>query len=699
MHFIPRPCPILPILYQLHGKLGLSYKNSRELNAIIDGLPHRPLFRCKEIEIAGGIVTVYSRNIISCIRALYGDPAFAPHLIFKPERHYERSNNQRHRLYHDMHTGDWWWEAQVCNNTPFVFNYEADTQLVPQITLEASKPGATVIPLVVSTDHTQLTLFGNKTAYPLYLTIGNIPKDIRRKPSRHAYMLLAYLPASKLKHITNNAMRRRMAIDLFHFCLSHILEPIKRAAVEGILMKDGHGVIRRVHPILASYIGDYPEQVIVTCTKTGECPKCDISANDIGSLDKPCQLRDHQAIHAALRLVDADPQTYREACKLVRIKPVFHPFWESLPYVNIFQSITPDILHQLHQGVLKHLISWLVQAYGAREIDARCQRLIPNHHIRVFSSGITGLSRLTGKERDLISRILLGTVIGAHLANDFEPSRMIRVVRAFLDFLYLARLPLQSSKTLHLLDQALQSFHDNKSIFVDMGIRENFKIPKIHACRHYASSIKLFGTVDNYNTQQTERLHIDFAKEGYRASNTKDELPQMTAWMDKQEKLNQHTKYIHWRLHGDNQHHITLHQTVPKRERNRCIKMTRKPTVQSVSIETLETNYGASSFREAFARFIIQWQIPGIRQAHLNREAQGIHLPFTSVSTYHRIKFQDADVDTPSIVDAIHVQPEHYVTRRCGPPKTVPGRFDTVLVRSGREGDTTGIKGELLIHL
>ena len=531
----------------------------------------------------------------------------------------------------------------------------------------------------------------------MYLTIGNIPKDIRQKPSLHAYILLSYLPMSKLKHVTNDTMRRQMTNDLFHFTLRHILEPIRRAAVEGILMKDGHGVIRRVHPILACYIGDYPEQVLVTCTKSGECPKCDISVDDIGGLDKPYQLRNHQVIHAALRLVDADPQTFREACKIARIKPIFHPFWESLPYVNIFQSITPDILHQLHQGILKHLISWLVKAYGARELDARCQRLIPSYHVHVFSSGITSLSRVTGKEHDFISRILLGTIIGARLANDFEPSRMIRAVRAFLDFLYLARLPLQSSKTLRLLDQALQSFHDNKSIFVDMGIREHFKIPKIHACRHYTSSIKLFGSVDNYNTQQTERLHIDLAKEGYRASNTKDELPQMAAWMDQCEKVNQHAQYIQWRVHGDNQHVTLPQQTVPKREPNRCIKMTRRPTIQSVTIENLETDYGASSFREAFAQFIIQWHIPGIRQAHLNHEVQGFHLPFISVSTYHRIKFQDADANPPLIVDAIHVQPQCYITRHYGQPKTVPGRFDVVLVRCGREGDT-GAKGELSIH-
>ena len=100
---------------QLSEKLSLSYKNSRELNSILDSkLPCRPPFQSRDIEIAGETVTVYARNIISCIKALYGDAAFAPHLIFRPERHYEKFGTRRHRLYHDMHTGNWWWEIQVC---------------------------------------------------------------------------------------------------------------------------------------------------------------------------------------------------------------------------------------------------------------------------------------------------------------------------------------------------------------------------------------------------------------------------------------------------------------------------------------------------------------------------------------------------------------------------------------------------------
>ena len=49
---------------------------------------------------------------MECIRALYGNPKFAQTLVFSPERHYTDAE-QTQRLYHEMHTGDWWWEKQV----------------------------------------------------------------------------------------------------------------------------------------------------------------------------------------------------------------------------------------------------------------------------------------------------------------------------------------------------------------------------------------------------------------------------------------------------------------------------------------------------------------------------------------------------------------------------------------------------------
>ena len=151
--------------------------------------------------------------------------------------------------------------------------------------------------------------------------------------------------------------------------------------------------------------------------------------------------------------------------------------------------------------------------------------------------GISSLSRVTGQEHDQISRILLGLVIDCPLPGGLPNVRLVRAVRALLDFIYLARYPIHTDETLSLLDDALERFHDNKNIFIDLGIQDSFNIPKLHSAKHYTQYIRLYGTLDNYNTEYTERLHIDLAKDAYRATNRKDEFSQMTVWLERKEKI------------------------------------------------------------------------------------------------------------------------------------------------------------------
>ena len=389
--------------------------------------------------------------------------------------------------------------------------------------------GATIIPIIISSDKTQLTLFRNKTAYPVYLTIGNIPKEIRRKPSWRAQILLAYLPTTRLQHVTSPTSRRRALANLFHACITRILAPLKEAGIHGINMASGDGKVRTCHPLFATFVGDYPEQILVTCLKNGECPTCPISQEDLGSGEVK-EPRDLAKILEALDAADSHPTDFAQACLAAGIKPVYHPFWEDLPYTNIYQSITPDILHQLYQGLIKHLISWLTSplVFGANEINARCQRLPPNHNIRLFSKGIITLTRVSGQEHRDICRILLGLVTDLRLPGGVSTVPLIRTVRAMLDFLYLAQYQVHSTRTLDQLDDALARFHADKDIFITLGVRAHFKLPKLHNAGHYRYLIELFGTLDNYNTQATERLHIDFAKDAYAATNHKDEFLQMT---------------------------------------------------------------------------------------------------------------------------------------------------------------------------
>ncbi|KAI0824025.1 hypothetical protein BC628DRAFT_1381212 [Trametes gibbosa] len=688
--------------------------------------------------VAGEAFEVYYRDVLECIKALFGDPEFAPFLLTSPERHFT-NEDETVRVYFDMNTGEWWWSVQEA--------------------LDQRQEGGTVIPVIISSDKTQLTMIGNKSAYPVYMTIGNLPKDIRCKPSRRGQILLAYLPTSKLKHILNKAARRRTLANLYHACLGRVLAPLETAGYDGLPVSSGDGLVRRGHPIFAVHVGDYPEQLLVTGCKNGECPKCPIPRTELGQAsdtDRP--LRSLQMVLDALATLDEGPREYTKACREAGIKPLFHPFWEHLPYTNVFEAITPDILHQLYQGVVKHLISWIQEAYGSDEIDARCARLPPNHSLRHFASGISGLSHVTGQEHQHMCRILLALIIGLPLPNGASPVRLVRATRALLDFLYLAQYPAHTSDTLELLDGALEMFHANKGVFVDLGIREHFKLPKLHFLGHYRRCIELYGTTDNYDTQFSERLHIDFTKEAYRATNHKDEFSQMTIWLERREKMQQHEAYIAWRLQTDiiltavgdasstsewstslnlllsalpthslpqlsarpqpshappggasnplnhpsttglsraspnsqgGRPRLYPKGTTPPTRRPR-LQMTRHPSAKAIPFGDIAAKYGAKYFRDALARFVVEHNdlTSTLTHVEIERKSAGVYFPFRKVSVFHRIKLWIDDpqglLSLTQVADIVHVQP----ARKNKYDNAVPARFDTVLINTGTGGPT-----------
>ena len=93
------------------------------------------------------------------------------------------------------------------------------------------------------------------------------------------------------------------------------------------------------------------------------------------------QLADEENIHA-----------FHLVCQQAGLKPIFHPFWAALPFSDIFVSITPDILHQLLQGMMKHLIKWLIKIYSVAAIDAQCKAMPPCYNTMLFTKGIATLS-------------------------------------------------------------------------------------------------------------------------------------------------------------------------------------------------------------------------------------------------------------------------------------------------------------------
>jgi hypothetical protein len=400
--------------------------------------------------------------------------------------------------------------------------------------------GAVVAPIIIASDKTSLTQFGgDKTAYPVYMTIGNISKDIRRQPSSRATILLGYIPVSKLKSFQETDDIRKVAIyRVFHDCMRTILKPLIMAGKNGVKMTCADSVIRRIFPILAAYVADHPEQCLVACCMENRCPRCVVPRDERGE-HKDYPLRDQAATMITLTRHGRgeDPYLFDDE----GLRAIHHPFWADFPHTDIFACITPDILHQLHKGVFKdHLMKWCTSIASEDEVDARFKAMTDYHGLHHFKNGISSVSQWTGKEHKEMQRVIVTVLAGV------VDSKVLAAVRGALDFIYYAQYQSHTDATLARMQDALNTFHANKDIFVDLDVRKDFNIPKLHSMQHYVSSIRSLGSADGFNTESPERLHIDYAKEAYRASNRVDYYPQMTKWLQRQEAIHRHSAYLEW---------------------------------------------------------------------------------------------------------------------------------------------------------
>lgn len=285
-------------------------------------------------------------------------------------------------------------------------------------------------------------------------------------------------------------------------------------------------------------------------------------------------------------------------------------------------------------------------------------------------------------------RVLIGLIVDLRLPGGQSPVRLVTCVRAMLDFLYLAQYKVHSSETLGQLDAALALFHQHKGIFIDLGIRAHFNFPKLHFADHYRTLIELFGTTDNYNTQTTERLHIDFVKDAYEATNHKDEFIQMTIWLERKEKILAHERYIRWRLSGSPP---VLRQPLDVMHHPH-VRIAKSPSTKRLAFDDIAKQYGAVDIVNAICVFVADKRNPGLTRTNLHNAAANILLPFRSLALFHKVRFANASpypwLEGEDVEDIGHARPAYKDTQN----RHVEGRFDTVLVNMGRAHDI-GVRG------
>ncbi|QRV85193.1 hypothetical protein RhiJN_13211 [Ceratobasidium sp. AG-Ba] len=640
----------LPIIA---ARARLSFGSNYKLNQLLDNLPLAgPKWDVKAVKITGDklgpdgkpiteTVELWHRDILGVIRELVENDTYGKHLVFAPRTEWNDAE-QTERKYDEMWTGDWWQKLQTSNLLP---------------------PGATIIPVILASDATHLTNFGGgKQAYPVYITLGNIPKSIRRKPNSYGTLLLGYLPAHKLECFTKKG-RAHQKERLFHMCMTEIVKPLEKAGREGVDMACGDGKIRKCFPILAAYTADNPEQTLVACCKKNLCHRCTVGRDSRGDY---ALFPNRHHVHSANALVAKSRHRTTQYYIDNGLRPFGQPFWANLPHCDIYGALTPDILHQLHKGVFKdHVMNWCLKIAGVdeTEFNDRFKAMPPHSNLHHFTKNVSDLSQTTGKEHRAMQKVFLGVMAG------LVPHDVMPALRALLDFIYYAQLPTHTDTTISWLEQALRQFHDSKDVFIAHEVRKHFNINKLHSMMHYATSIRELGALDGYNTESPERLHIDFAKRAYRASNRNEFIAQMVQYLERREQVFKFDAYLRW--------------AIPEYEEaengRKGVLSTKSTPGWHIALKSPFVPVAQTRLPEIFAVRWFDWAINEFFESELGWDIT-IH-PQDKISIYPKATqlIQDDITFGEPLHDIVHASPHSSMSRlsfeRHG------SRFDTVLIQ------------------
>ncbi|KAG9091719.1 hypothetical protein FRC06_000442 [Ceratobasidium sp. 370] len=351
-------------------------------------------------------VTLFYRKLDDCADFMFGQPQFAGKMAFGPEMHY--NSDETSRLYDNPWTASDWNERQ---------------KTLPS--------GTTLGGILLASNSTQLsTHSGDVAAHAVYMSLANLDKSTRANTSENAWILVAYIPKSKFTEVMSTVQHRPKAVRskilsvlnhrLFHRCMEIITRPLRCPEPHHIVDLEGH--IRSVLYELAGYITDLEEQWLVAALGGQTCPHCTRDCNHLGDLESglprtPADiLRRIRKIKKDYKAAWGRSPSIEEFLNLAgeeHLNGVDKPFWKTLPRLNIFHVLSPDLLHGFHKYFYDHIYRFNRTGMGQDEYNARVRAQIHFAGDRTFLHGISHISQMTGMEHRLLERTHLPIVANA----------------------------------------------------------------------------------------------------------------------------------------------------------------------------------------------------------------------------------------------------------------------------------------------
>ncbi|KAJ6579813.1 hypothetical protein B0H10DRAFT_2341961 [Mycena sp. CBHHK59/15] len=504
------------------------WKNAAELYATIDAIQHGDApWRTHLMRYQGPLppgtppkwmtqdYELCTRDVRQVLHQQLATSAFRDQVDLVP---YRQFNHSGHRVWSNLMSGDWAWK-------------QADL-----ITANPANHGCAFVPVVAGSDKTTVSdATGHQEYHPVYISPGVLTGTARRAHG-NGMLPVAFLaiPKTSKKHRSKPAYQK-FCRQMYHASLAKIFQPLKAGMTtpEVVCCPDGH--FRRVIYGLGPYIADYPEQVWLAGIVQNWCPKCEAHPDH---LDAPgSRLRTQMKTDLLIRCFDPGIlwDDYGVRSDVV-------PFTHDFPRADIHELLSSDLLHQVIKGTFKdHIVTWVNEYLHLTHPEKRALEIIQDIDRRISAvPEFPGLRRFpdgrdfhqwTGDDTTAWGMIYLAAVAG------YIPSDMVKCIAAFMEFCYLVRRNAISATDLPKIQDALNRFHQYRTIFIECGVRVDISLPRQHSLVHYICFIQLFGSPNGLCSSITESKHIKAVKEPWHRSSHYKALAQMLIMLVRLGKL------------------------------------------------------------------------------------------------------------------------------------------------------------------
>ncbi|KAF9538744.1 hypothetical protein CPC08DRAFT_738832 [Agrocybe pediades] len=373
-----------------------------------DGVQHNSEDTAPSFLVEG----IYYRKPMHVIRRAFTEPAVELYHITPYKEYWIPSKDAKpERLIGETYTADY-----------FNAEYEklcSQPRTGPNKDLEPFIAG-----IILYSDSTHLTNFGDASLWPIYMYIGNQSKYIRMKPSEFGVHHLAYIP--KLDDRIQDFYQEHFQKPATKDTLTHLRRELMQAVWELILDEDtvnayAYGEKFRLYDEVDHalylrflfYSMDYPEKVLVACMKYLThcmCPRCTSKKALISQIGSKLDMLRKAMFEEEISITSKKIKDVLEPTSTVPTRNAFSKRFKEHG-LNFYDLFVPDFMHEIELGVWKALFTHLLCilfAYGndtIQYLNSRYRQIgtFGRGMIRKFCKNASAMKKLAARDfKDLL---------------------------------------------------------------------------------------------------------------------------------------------------------------------------------------------------------------------------------------------------------------------------------------------------------